>query len=87
MQELKQAGAVGDIATVFYRADGSFADIPFNKRASGPSLSITRKVKWVLCVVSGLGKVSALRGALEGRLMNTLVVDEITAHALLYAAD
>ena len=87
LRELADAGAIGDIATVCYRADGSFADIPFNKRASGPSLSITRKVKWVLCVVSGLGKVSALRGALEGRLMNTLVVDEITAHALLYAAD
>ena len=87
LQELKQAGAVGDIATVFYRADGSFADIPFNKRSSGPSLAITRKVKSAFCVVSGLGKVSALRGALEGRLMNTLVLDEITAHALLYADD
>lgn len=87
LRELAQAGAIGDIATVFYRADGSFADIPFNKRASGPSLSIMRTAKWALCVVSGLGKVSALRGALEGRLMNTLVVDEITAHALLYAED
>ena len=87
LQELGDAGAIGDIATVFYRADGSFADIPFNKRASGPSLAITRKVKSAICVVSGLGKVSALRGALEGRLMNTLVLDEITAHALLYAED
>ena len=87
LQELADAGAIGDIATVFYRADGSFADIPFNKRASGPNLAITRKVKSAICVVSGLGKVSALRGALEGRLMNTLVLDEITAHALLYADD
>ena len=84
MQELAQAGAVGDIATVFYRADGSFTDIPFNKRASGPNLNITHKVKHAICVVSGLGKVSALRGALAGRLMNTLVLDEITAQALLY---
>ena len=84
LQELKHADAVGDIATVFYRADGSFADIPFNKRASGPNLTITRQVTSAICVVSGLGKVSALRGALAGRLMNTLVVDEITAHALLY---
>lgn len=85
LQELQQAGAVGDIATVFYRADGSFADIPFNQRSSGPSLNLTQNVPSAICVVSGLGKVSALRGALEGRLLNTLVVDEVTAHALLYA--
>ena len=84
LRELADAGAIGDIATVFYRADGSFADIPFNKRSSGPSLSITRKVKSAICVVSGLGKVSALRGALEGQLMNSLIIDEVTAHSLLY---
>ena len=87
LQELKQAGAIGDIATVFYRADGSFIDIPFNKRASGPNLKITRQAQYAICVVSGLGKVPALRGALAGRLMNTLVLDEITAHALLYDKD
>lgn len=84
LHELKQANAIGDIATVFYRSDGSFADIPLNKRSSGPNLAIMRKAKSAICVVSGLGKVSALRGALAGRLMNTLVVDEMTAHALLY---
>ncbi|HZC34815.1 MAG TPA: sugar-binding domain-containing protein, partial [Chthoniobacterales bacterium] len=82
-RELKKAGAVGDIATVFFRADGSFDNIPINSRASGPDLSITKKTKHALCVVSGLGKVDGLRAALRGGLMTELIVDEPTATELL----
>jgi DNA-binding transcriptional regulator LsrR (DeoR family) len=53
-------------ATVFFRADGSFHDIPINDRASGPDLAIVRSAKHALCVVSGLGKVDGLRAALRG---------------------
>jgi deoxyribonucleoside regulator len=82
-RELKKAGAVGDIATVFFRADGSFHDIPINERASGPDLSIIQRAKHALCVVSGLGKVDGLRAALRGGLMTELIVDEPTALELL----
>ena len=86
-RELKKSGAVGDIATVFFRADGSFRDIPLNARASGPDLAITQRAKHALCVVSGLGKVEGLRAALRGGLMSELIVDEPTAVALLKSAD
>jgi deoxyribonucleoside regulator len=76
-------GAVGDIATVFFRADGSYDNIPLNARASGPDLSLFQMAKHALCVVSGLGKVAGLRAALKGRLMNELIVDEPTATELL----
>jgi deoxyribonucleoside regulator len=82
-RELKKAGAVGDIATVFFRVDGSFHDIPINNRASGPDLTIIRQAKHALCVVSGLGKVDGLRAALRGGLMTELIVDEPTATELL----
>jgi deoxyribonucleoside regulator len=82
-RELKKAGAVGDIATVFFRADGRFHDIPINSRASGPDLTITQKAKHALCVVSGLGKVDGLCAALHGRLMTELIVDEPTAAELV----
>ena len=36
-----------------------------------------------ICVVSGLGKVAALHAALRGGLMRRLIVDEITARAVL----
>ena len=71
---------VGDIATVFFRTDGSFEGISLNERASGPDLSLVRKAKHGLCVVSGLGKVNGLRAALQGKLMTELIVDEPTAH-------
>ena len=82
-RELKTQNVAGDIATVFFREDGSFDGIPLNSRASGPDLSLFQKAKHALCVVSGLGKVKGLRAALRGRLMNELIVDEPTAHAIL----
>jgi deoxyribonucleoside regulator len=83
IEELRVKKVAGDIATVFFRADGSYADIPLNHRASGPDLSITQHATYAICVVSGLGKVEAIRAALNGRLMNHLVIDEVTAQALL----
>ncbi|AWN24324.1 transcriptional regulator [Deinococcus irradiatisoli] len=81
--ELAAQGVVGDLATVFYRADGSFGGIPLNERASGPDLAQIRSAPQSLCVVSGLGKARALHAALLGGLARTLVVDEPTARAVL----
>jgi deoxyribonucleoside regulator len=80
---LDRQQVVGDIATVFFREDGSFDDIPLNRRASGPDLALFTKAKHALCIVSGLGKANGLRAALRGKLMGELIVDEPTAHALL----
>ncbi len=82
-REFDKERVVGDIATVFFRADGSFEGIPLNERASGPDLSLVRRTRHALCVVSGLGKVNGLRAALLGKLMTELIVDEPTAHALM----
>ncbi len=83
LSALEAEGAVGDIATVFYRADGSWQGLSLNARASGPELSLMQRVPESVCVVSGLGKVAALRAALEGKLMGRLIVDEVTAQAVL----
>lgn len=84
---LAAEGAVGDIGTVFYRADGGDAGLSLNARASGPPLSLIREAQDSLCVVSGLGKAAALHAALEGRLMRRLIVDEMTARAVLELGD
>jgi deoxyribonucleoside regulator len=80
--ELEKEGLVGDIATVFFREDGSFNDIAINDRASGPSLDLFQK-KYGVCVVSGLAKVRGLFAALKGGLMKELIVDEPTARRLV----
>ena len=82
-RELARQQVVGDIATVFFREDGSFDNIALNARASGPDLSLFQRAKHAVCIVSGLGKVNGLRAALRGKLMRELIVDEPTAHALL----
>ena len=46
-------GVVGDVATVFFREDGSSADITLNKRASGPDLATIRRAPRRVCVVAG----------------------------------
>ncbi|GGJ81972.1 sugar-binding transcriptional regulator [Deinococcus aquiradiocola] len=83
LNALAAEGAVGDIATVFYREDGSHEGLSLNARASGPDLRLVQRAPESLCVVSGLGKVAALRAALRGGLMRRLIVDEITAQAVL----
>lgn len=80
---LREQGVVGDVATVFYRSDGSDDDIAMNDRSTGPRLADLRRIPQRLAVVAGRGKLEALRGALEGRLMTDLVVDEGTAWRLL----
>ena len=80
--ELERQKIAGDIATVFFREDGSFNNIPMNDRASGPNLELFQH-KYGICVVSGLAKVKGLYAALKGNLMKELVVDEPTARLLV----
>ncbi len=80
--ELEKERLVGDIATVFFREDGSFNNIAINNRASGPNLDLFQK-KYGVCVVSGLAKVRGILAALRGGLMKELIVDEPTARNLV----
>jgi DNA-binding transcriptional regulator LsrR (DeoR family) len=81
-QALDRYKIAGDIATVFFKEDGSFGTIPMNSRASGPDLELFRQ-KFGVCVVSGLAKVRGLHAALRGKLMSELIVDEPTARDLI----
>lgn len=87
LRGLEREGVVGDIATVFFRGDGSYRDVPINDRASGPDLALFAEARHALCVVAGRGKVAGLRAALKGGWVGRLVVDEPTARALLDAAE
>ena len=81
-KELERYSIAGDIATVFFKDDGSFDNIPLNNRASGPNLDLFRQ-KHSVCAVSGLAKVKGLFAALSGKLMSELIIDEPTARALV----
>ncbi|MGZ4662253.1 MAG: sugar-binding domain-containing protein, partial [Arthrobacter sp.] len=74
---------VGDVATVFFRDDGSSDGIVLNERSTGPSLAQLRQVRRRICVVSGVSKINGLRGALAARLATDLILDEATARRLV----
>lgn len=80
---LETYGVVGDLATVFFRADGTSNNIPLNARASGPSLTLIKSLPRRVCIVSGSSKVPGLRGALTAGLITDLIIDEGTARSLL----
>lgn len=82
VQGLQKDGVVGDIATVFFRGDGSWHDVPLNARSSGPDLDRFGRADHSICVVSGKGKVAGVRAALRGGFINELVIDEPSARLL-----
>ncbi|MFC6590938.1 sugar-binding transcriptional regulator [Deinococcus lacus] len=84
---LPEAGIVGDIATLFFRADGTWDGLNINARSSGPGLDFIAAHPCAICVVSGAGKAAALYAALRGGLMTALVVDERAAAAVLELAE
>ncbi len=87
LAQLRSEGVVGDIATVFFRADGSSSDIAMNRRSTGPDLASLARHAYSICVLAGMNKLEALRGALRGGFMNTLILDEATASQLVAEAD
>lgn len=82
-QSLREDGAVGDIATVFFRQDGSWRDLALNARATGPGLDRLRRVPRRVCAVSGMPKLAATLGALRAGAVTDLVLDEELAQGLL----
>jgi DNA-binding transcriptional regulator LsrR (DeoR family) len=85
LDELEASGVAGDVATVFFRDDGSDTGIVLNDRSSGPSLDSLRRVRRRICVVSGAKKIKGLRGALAAGLATDLILDEGTARELVEA--
>lgn len=82
-RSLREDRAIGDIATVFFRADGSWRDIALNARATGPGLDRLRRVGRRFCVVAGAQKLPPLRAAISARLITDVVLDEGLARQLV----
>lgn len=84
-RSLEEDGAVADIATTFFDAEGRSDTIGLNSQSTGPDLTALRAIPRRICVVSAMHKVEALRAALAGGYITDLIIDEHTAYALLDA--
>ncbi len=81
--ELASLGVVGDICLKYFDAHGSIVDCDLNGRVAGVSVDLLQNIDRRVAVAGGLRKISAIRAALEGNWVNTLVTDVETATLLL----
>jgi len=87
MEGLIHQGAVGDIGLRYYDIHGTLVHSPLNERVIGIWLEELRKIKRVIGVAGGVEKTNAILGAINGKLINTLITDTETARELLHAGE
>jgi len=83
LELLQKQGGVGDILGQFYDKDGNRLDVDFHNRLIAVSLEKLKKMQHVIGVAGGAHKVEAIKGALRGGYIHTLITDEKTATELL----
>ncbi len=83
IETLEAEGVVGDVCTVFLRADGTYEDLSLNERATGPTPAELRRIPRRVCAVAGDSKVLPLLAALRAGVITHLVIDEQTATRLV----
>ncbi|MDB5081543.1 MAG: deoR 1 [Chloroflexi bacterium] len=84
---LRETGAVGDICLRFFDAAGVPVATPLNDRVIGMRLDQLRRVKRAVGIAGGKQKLNAIRGALQGGLINVLITDRFTAQELVANLD
>ncbi len=83
IEDLRKAGAVGDVCLRFFDIDGRPLTGPTMDRVVGISLDQLARIPRCVAVAGGSRKHQAIRAAVQGRLVNALITDRFTAHALL----
>lgn len=78
---LRGSGGIGEVISWSFDQDGTILDHPVNHCVtSAPVQSPTSNT---IGVAKGTKKVDAIRGAMKGKLISTLITDEATAQSLL----
>ncbi len=82
--ELVERGAVGEIAGWAFDGAGRLVDCATNERNAGLPVGVLSRAR-VVGVCGSPGREAAIGAALRGGLLDGLITDERTAHALLSA--
>jgi DNA-binding transcriptional regulator LsrR (DeoR family) len=82
-RQLKELGAVGDVCARYFDDAGQLVDAPFSDRIIGIAPDRLRAVERRVGVAGGLDKETAIRGAILGGWINTLITDVEVARNLL----
>lgn len=84
---LFKQGVSGEMMAHLIHADGSVADFPLNSRLVALDPTELMASPRVIGVAAGMEKVLPIQAALNGRFLKSLVVDEVTAAAVLSAME
>lgn len=82
LKTIVDQGAVGEIIGWVFDKDGTIVDCSVNDRVSSAPLT-PKSEKIVFGVAAGKQKTNAIFGALQGKLINSLITNEHTAGQLL----
>jgi DNA-binding transcriptional regulator LsrR (DeoR family) len=80
---LAKSGISGEFMAHLIRQDGTLADYPLNSRLVALAPEELSRCPSTIGVAAGVEKVKPIRAALAGGFLDTLVVDEETAGAIL----
>lgn len=80
---LVRSGVSGEFLAHLIREDGTVADYPLNSRLVALKPGELSQCPRTIGVVAGVEKVRPIRAALNGRFLDSLIVDEETAGAVL----
>ena len=83
LDDLRNRGAAGDICMRFFDRDGEPVRTPLDDRVISISLEQLKAVPQVVGIAGGARKVDAIRGAMLGGHIGTLITDKFTAERLL----
>lgn len=84
LKRLREKGAVGDILSRFFNAQGDLVDDEIHERVISVPIDKLRDMgKIVIGIAGGPLKLNAIQGALNGKYINVLITDEETAQKLL----
>lgn len=81
LKSLQEHGGIGELISWTFDRNGQILDHDVNNRVTSAPLQYPAQN--TIAVAKGTKKVSAIRGAMTGKLITSLVTDEATAKALL----
>jgi len=83
LEELKAAGAVGDICANFYDINGEICETSVSRKIVAIDIADLRKHNKVVAVGGGPNKWASVVGALRGGYIDILITDRFTAEKVL----
>ncbi|GAA5415751.1 deoxyribonucleoside regulator [Paraliobacillus ryukyuensis] len=83
VEQLKEAGVVGEIGFRFYDRNGTPIHHSLEKEYIGVALEDIKKIDEVIGIVAGSHKVESVLAALKEGYVNVLVIDDQTASKLI----